>query len=93
MVKPNVSAGARDTGRFPAERHDEALALIEPIRRRGRVALVQPYLAGVDEHGETAIVFIGGELSHVLRKQPILRAEGEAPLGDGPGRPGGGDAR
>jgi len=42
VVKPNVSAGARDTGRFPPERHDEALSLIEAIRASGRVALVQP---------------------------------------------------
>jgi hypothetical protein len=87
VVKPNVSAGARDTGRFPAERHDEALALIEAIRSSGRVALVQPYLAGVDERGETAIVYIDGEVSHVLRKQPILRAAGIAPLGDDPDGP------
>jgi hypothetical protein len=87
VVKPNVSAGARDTGRFPAERHDEALALIEAIRGSGRVALVQPYLPGVDEHGETAIVYIGGEVSHVLRKQPVLRAAGIAPLGDDPHAP------
>jgi hypothetical protein len=87
VVKPNVSAGARDTGRFPAERHDEALALVEAIRGSGRVALVQPYLPGVDEQGETAIVYLGGEVSHVLRKRPILRAAGLAPLGDDPEGP------
>jgi hypothetical protein len=87
VVKPNISAGARDTGRFPAERHDEALALVEAIRSSGRVALVQPYLPGVDEHGETAIVYLGGELSHVLRKQPVLREAGLAPLGDDPDGP------
>ena len=87
VVKPNVSAGARDTGRFPAEHHDEALALVEAIRSSGRVALVQPYLPGVDERGETAIVYLGGEVSHVLRKRPVLRAPGLAPLGDGPDDP------
>ncbi len=87
VVKPNISAGARDTGRFPAERHDEALTLIEAIRGSGRVALVQPYLPGVDEHGETAIVYLGGEVSHVLRKRPVLRAAGVAPLGEDPDGP------
>lgn len=87
VVKPNVSAGARDTGRFPAERHDEAVALVEAIRSSGRVALVQPYLPGVDEHGETAIVYLDGEVSHVLRKRPILRDAGLAPLGDDPEGP------
>jgi hypothetical protein len=87
VVKPNVSAGARDTGRFPEGHHDEALALIEAIRDSGRVALVQPYLPGVDERGETAIVYLGGELSHVLRKKPVLRAAGIAPLGEDPDGP------
>lgn len=87
VVKPNVSAGARDTGRFPAERHDEALGLVEAIRSSGRVALVQPYLPGVDERGETAIVYLDGEVSHVLRKRPVLRAAGLAPLGDDPDGP------
>jgi hypothetical protein len=84
VVKPNVSAGARDTGRFGPARHADALALIERIRASGRVAIVQAYLAEVDRRGETALVFIDGELSHTLRKRAVLRGEGEAPLADGP---------
>jgi hypothetical protein len=82
VVKPNVSAGARDTGRFGPATHGDALALIGRIRASGRVAIVQAYLADVDRRGETALVFIAGELSHVLQKRPVLRGEGEAPLGD-----------
>lgn len=82
VVKPNVSAGARDTGRFGPARHAEATALVERIRASGRVAIVQAYLADVDRGGETALVFIAGELSHVLRKRPVLRGEGVAPLGE-----------
>jgi hypothetical protein len=82
VVKPNVSAGARDTGRFSPTRHAEALALVERIRASGRIAIVQAYLADVDHGGETALVFIAGELSHVLHKRPVLRGEGEAPLGE-----------
>jgi hypothetical protein len=84
VVKPSVSAGARSTGRFAPVTHAEALALIERIRESGRVALVQAYLDDVDRGGETALVFIAGELSHVLRKRAVLREEGEAPLADGP---------
>lgn len=84
VVKPNVSAGARSTGRFAPPRHAEALALIERIRESGRVAVVQGYLEDVDRSGETALVFIAGELSHVLHKRAVLRDEGEAPLSDGP---------
>ena len=86
VVKPNVSAGARDTGRFGPAAHAEALALVERIRASGRVALVQAYLADVDRDGETALVFIAGELSHVLRKRAVLRGEGVAPVAAGPMR-------
>jgi hypothetical protein len=84
VVKPNVSAGARNTGRFGPPAHADALALVERIRASGRVALVQQYLADVDRRGETALAFIAGELSHVLRKRPVLRGEGVAPVAPGP---------
>jgi len=84
VVKPSVSAGARDTGRFGPAGHAAALALVERIRASGRVALVQPYMAQVDARGETALVFVGGELSHVLHKRPVLRCEGVAPATGGP---------
>jgi hypothetical protein len=82
VVKPNVSAGARDTGRFLPEAADEAAALVAAIHASGRTALVQPYLAGVDELGETSVLFFGGMRSHVLRKRPVLRTAGIAPLAD-----------
>ena len=44
-----------------------------------RAALLQPYLPGVDIDGERAVVFFGGEISHVLHKRPVLRDPGVAP--------------
>ncbi len=44
--------------------------------------MVQPYLPAVDEHGETALVFIAGELSHVLRKRAVLAPDEVAPARD-----------
>jgi hypothetical protein len=84
VVKPNVSAGGRDTGRFGPDSHDDARALIDRICESGRVALVQPYLRAIDELGETALVFLGGKLSHVLHKRPVLRGNGVAPVADHP---------
>jgi hypothetical protein len=84
VVKPNVSAGARDTGRFGPAGQAEAQALIGRIVADGRVALVQEYLADVDRGGETALAFVAGELSHVLHKRAVLEGEGEAPLSDDP---------
>ncbi len=82
VVKPTVSAGGRDTGRFDPDHHHGARALIEHINGSGRVAMVQPYVEGVDAHGETALVFLGGEFSHALHKKPVLREQGTAALLD-----------
>lgn len=83
VVKPNVSAGALDTGRFGPAAHDGALALIDRITASGRTALVQPYLADVDTHGETAMVHFGGALSHVLHKRAVLQPDEVAPVAAG----------
>jgi hypothetical protein len=82
VVKPTISAGARDTGRFGAEAHQAAAELLARLRADGRTAMVQPYLGAVDDRGETALVFFAGELSHVLRKRAVLRPDEEAPLRD-----------
>jgi glutathione synthase/RimK-type ligase-like ATP-grasp enzyme len=82
VVKPAVSAGARDTGRFAPAAHDAARELVVDITERGRVAMVQPYLAAVDDRGETALVFLAGELSHVLRKRAVLAPDEVAPARD-----------
>lgn len=82
VVKPTVSAGGRDTGRFAPAHHDEARELVEQILRSGRVAMIQPYISGVDDAGESAVVFIDGEFSHGLHKKPVLREQGVAPLDD-----------
>lgn len=83
VVKPTVSAGARETGRFGPATHDAARALIATIHAAGRTAMVQPYLASVDTAGETAVVVIDGEVSHTLRKGAVLRPDEVAPLRGG----------
>ncbi len=82
VVKPTISAGGKDTGRFDPDHHDQARDLIAQIHASGRVAMVQPYIAGVDAAGETAIVFIDGQRSHELHKKPVLREQGPAELLD-----------
>jgi len=82
VVKPTVSAGARDTGRFSPAVHHEARALIERLTGHGRTAMVQPYLRAVEARGETAIVIFAGRESHVLRKGAVLAPDEEAPLSE-----------
>jgi len=80
VVKPTVSAGGRDTGRFGPSTHEAAAALIAHIHRSGRTAMVQPFVPTVDEIGETAVVLVDGQVSHVLRKQAVLRPDEVAPV-------------
>jgi glutathione synthase/RimK-type ligase-like ATP-grasp enzyme len=83
VVKPAVSAGARDTGRFSPAAHARARELLERLGSDGRRAMVQPYLPAVESEGETAIVFIAGEESHALRKDVVLDPDEEAPIAGG----------
>ena len=83
VVKPTISAAARDTGRYSSSAHADALALMARLRDAGRTAMVQPYLSAVEAHGEIAIVFFARELSHVLRKGTVLAPDEEAPIREG----------
>lgn len=71
VVKPAIGAGSRAARRFrddPAGARAHAAALLD----EGRDVLVQPYLARVDEAGETALLYFGGRYSHAIRKGPLL---------------------
>jgi hypothetical protein len=82
VVKPTVSAGGRDTGRFGPDAHDMAAELVGRILASGRTAMVQPYLESVDREGETALVFVAGEPVHALRKRAVLQPDEVAPVRD-----------
>lgn len=80
VIKPAVSAGSRDTGRYRlADAGDRRLATehVRRLQRQGRLVMVQPYLSAVDTYGETGLVFLrdpDGALgfSHAIRKGPML---------------------
>jgi glutathione synthase/RimK-type ligase-like ATP-grasp enzyme len=82
VIKPSVSAGGRDTGRFGPATHDEARALIAEIQASGRAAMVQAYQQAVDTSGETAVLCIDGRPAHALRKRAVLRPDEVAPTRD-----------
>lgn len=74
VVKPAVGAGARDTSRYSTEEAADATAHIARLHHRGITAMVQPYLAAIDTQGESALLYLGGEYSHCVRKGPLLEA-------------------
>jgi hypothetical protein len=73
VVKPTVSSGSRNTGRYGPGDEQRALAHVRALVAEGRTVMVQPYLGAVDEHGETGLMFFGGEYSHSIRKGQLLR--------------------
>lgn len=84
VVKPTVSAGSRDTARW--ESPDDVYAHSAALVAAGRASMTQPYISSVDDEGETAMLFFGGEFSHAIRKGPILvRGEGIRQDRDGAG--------
>ena len=72
IVKPAVSAGSNDTARYRAGERDTALAHVARLQAERRVAMVQPYQRGVDEQGETALLYFDGRFSHAIRKGAIF---------------------
>ncbi|MGW0503264.1 ATP-grasp domain-containing protein [Micromonospora sp. NPDC003241] len=79
VVKPSVSAGSQDTGRYDLadpEHRDLAVAHVRRLGAAGRVAMIQPYLSAVDSAGETALLYFvgpdGPTFSHAIRKGPML---------------------
>jgi hypothetical protein len=71
VVKPAVSAGANDTMRVTKENRSAARALLARIVARCD-AMIQPYLAAVEGHGERSLLFAGDEFSHSVRKHALL---------------------
>ena len=81
VVKPSVSAGARDTAAY-APGDPAAAAQVAGLHARGKTVMVQPYVEAVDQAGETAVLLFGGEVSHGARKSAVLTVgAGEAELG------------
>lgn len=75
VIKPAISSGSRDTGRYDMATRADRDHAQEHLRRltdAGRVAMAQPYLGAVDTHGETALIFFDGVFSHAIRKGPML---------------------
>ncbi|MCB1623196.1 MAG: hypothetical protein KDI32_01320 [Pseudomonadales bacterium] len=76
VVKPSIGAGSRGARRFVRADERSARAHAAALHAAGRTVLVQPYLARVEQRGESALMFFDGSFSHAIRKGPLLRAGG-----------------
>jgi len=70
VVKPSIGAGSRGAARREGVR--EAAEHIERLQAEGHTAMIQPYLERVDDAGETALLYLGGDFSHAVRKGALL---------------------
>lgn len=75
VVKPAVSAGARDTGLFEAS-DGRALALAARIVAGGGVAMIQPEVAELTAGHEKALYLIDGRFTHAIAKGALLETGG-----------------
>jgi glutathione synthase/RimK-type ligase-like ATP-grasp enzyme len=75
VVKPTVSAGARNTAAYPAGDTTSA-EHVRTLLDQGRRVMVQPYVEAVDAEGETSLLFFDGAFSHAARKAAILTPGG-----------------
>lgn len=71
VVKPSVGNGSNGA-KLLRDDPAGAAAHITELHAQGRTAMIQPYIDGVDELGETALIYVGGEFSHAARKAAIL---------------------
>jgi len=75
VVKPTVSAGARDTQRYARTQEFAASNHVARLLDAGRSVMLQPYLRAVDSRGETALIYFDGQFSHAIRKGALLQAD------------------
>lgn len=72
VVKPCISAGSARTRRFRdacGEDQDSALAFSESLVADTDI-MIQPFIPSVETGGERAAIWIGGETTHAIVKQP-----------------------
>jgi hypothetical protein len=77
VVKPVVSAASFKTRRFGAGSLEAGETHLKELLAE-RDVLVQRYLPSVEDHGERALVWIDGELTHAVRKTPRFEGEDES---------------
>jgi len=76
VIKPTVSVGSRNTGRYTPRHHKEALQLSSQILSLGKQVILQPCVENVSRNGEHSLIYFDGAFSHAIRKGPILADNG-----------------
>lgn len=78
VLKPAIGAGSVDAGLFDlslASERDSAQGHAQRLLAAGQTVMVQPYLERIEAEGEAALIFFGGEFSHVINKGAMLTTQ------------------
>ena len=84
MLKPSIGAGSVDAAAFSMhEEHERLLARVHAARlaANGQTVMIQPYLETIEQHGETALIFLGTQFSHAIVKGAMLVGDKEMEAG------------
>ena len=76
VIKPTISVGSRNTGRYSPVCYQEALHLASRIVDSGKQVILQPCISEVSRQGEHSLLYFGGTFSHAICKGPILAENG-----------------
>lgn len=70
VIKPAVGAGSYMARSFRLDTDTTKATNFLAQMTKERDALVQPFIESVKTHGERAVVWIDGEITHAVRKEP-----------------------
>lgn len=82
VLKPAVSSGVRDIGRYTANsvpQRQAAMGHVMALLGQGRDVMIQRYQEDVETQGEMSLVFFNGHLSHAVDKRPLLSPDTVTP--------------
>ncbi len=77
VIKPCVSAGSARTRRYTEGRSPDAAAFLASITERDD-AMIQPFVPSVADGGERSAIWIAGEPTHAIVKQPRFDTDDES---------------
>ncbi|HEX9990645.1 MAG TPA: hypothetical protein VGE45_19475 [Chloroflexia bacterium] len=77
VVKPAVSASAFGTVMVTPDNLAQGQTHLEQMLSAHDM-MVQPYISSVNNYGERSLMLIGGELTHAVRRAPVLNAASDS---------------
>jgi hypothetical protein len=80
VIKPAISTGGKDTGRYTANNsYARGLAITHARRllETGRTVMVQRYITTVDTAGETALIYLNGTFAYAVARDAMLTGPDE----------------